>query len=315
MTSHDVVAAARRRLGTRRVGHAGTLDPLATGVLVLLSEEATKLSPFLTASAKRYLAWVALGASTPTLDAEGPIEEAHPAPAAALDRARVEAAGRAFLGLSEQRPPAFSAVKRGGERSYAAARRGEASEPPPRPVAYHSVELLALAPKRSGLPRTFAPTPQGWRPAPDGRAFTLPPELAELPTALFSLEVAAGTYVRSFARDLGEALGVPTHLAGLVRTGAGRVDLADCAPLEALGEAPGLRPEDALPHPRLTLDAETARAVRQGRRVSLPVSGTTLLLDEDGELVAMVEPETPASRGEEGTGTVRRVRVLRAWQR
>lgn len=314
LTSHDVVAAARRKLGTRRVGHAGTLDPLATGVLTLLSEEATKLSPYLTAGAKRYLAWVAFGASTPTLDAEGPLEEQAPAEAlAGLTPERIAAAAAPFLTLTSQKPPAFSAIKRQGERSYQAARRGEAVEPPARPVAYHEVELLAFAPTRERLPTTFAPGAGGWAPSPSGRGFDLPPTLATLPTALVRLEVAAGTYVRSFARDLGAALGVPAHLAGLVRTGAGGIDLADCAPLDELGERPGLHPLEALPYPRLDLDAATATAVRQGKKLSLPLSGVTVLVDERGELAAIVEPR--AEPDAQGTPGVRPIRILRAWQR
>lgn len=108
LTSHDVVARARRLLATRRVGHAGTLDPLATGVLVVLSEEATKLSQFLTASNKRYLAWVALGAGTPTLDAEGPVAEtADSKVLTQITAGQVADAARQFLNLTTQRPPAF----------------------------------------------------------------------------------------------------------------------------------------------------------------------------------------------------------------
>lgn len=321
LTSHDVVATARRRLGTRRVGHAGTLDPLATGVLTLLSEESTKLSPYLTAGVKRYLAWVAFGASTPTLDAEGPIEErAAPDALAALSHERIAAAAAPFLRLTSQRPPAFSAIKQQGERSYQAARRGELVEPPARPVAYHQVELLAFAPARDQLPQAFAPGEGGWAPAVGGRRFDLPPTLAELPTALIRLEVAAGTYVRSFARDLGAALGLPAHLAGLVRTGAGAIDLADCAPLDELGEHDGLHPLETLSYPRLELDAATATAVRQGKKLSLPLSGVTVLVDERGELTAIVEPRdgaeaTGSGDHAEGTGTARPIRILRAWQR
>jgi len=316
LTSHDVVAEARRRLGTRRVGHAGTLDPLATGVLTLLVGEATKLSPYLTASAKRYLAWVAFGAGTPTLDAEGPVTAtADAVRLRALSPAAIAAVAGRFLELTEQRPPAYSAVKQGGERSYAAARRGEVVEPPARPVAYHRVELLAFAPRRAELPGRFAPGPDGWAPAASGRAFDLPPELAELPTALLRLEVGAGTYVRAFARDLGAALGVPAHLAGLVRTGAGGIDLARCTPLHALGEAEGLAPSEALDLPSLRLDAATALAVRQGKRLSLPLTGTTVLVDPDGQLAAIVEPREPRAPGGEAASTPVPVRILRAWQR
>lgn len=300
LSSHDVVARARRLLGTRRVGHAGTLDPLASGVLVLLTEEATKLSPFLTASDKEYLAWVAFGLGTPTLDAEQPEDAAtltwaEPGATAALTRESVAAAARTFLDVTEQRPPAFSAIKQGGTRSYAAARRGETTEPPARPVAYRHVEVLAFAPLRGGLPANAGP---------DGRPFRLPPELAELPCALVSLTVAAGTYVRSFARDLGAALGVPAHLAGLVRTRAGKVRLTDCSPLEGVAGAAPLDPVALLPYPRIDLDAAAALAVRQGKQVTLGLTSTAALVDEDGALAAVVEP-----------GAGGRLRYLRVWQR
>jgi len=345
LTSHDVVARARRNLGTRRVGHAGTLDPLATGVLVLLADESTKLSPYLTAGDKRYLAWVALGAGTPTLDAEGPLTDtAEPQALRTLTGEGIAESAAAFLGVTSQKPPAFSAVKQQGQRSYAAARRGEIEEPPARPVKYHAVELLAFGPSREDLPQRFGPTPAGWRANPEGRTFELPPTLAELPTALFALSVGAGTYVRSFARDLGSALGVPAHLAGLVRTGAGGIDLSDCAALEELGNTPGIDPLTALSQPKLLVDEATALALRQGKRIQLPVSELTVAHEADGALVALVEPLAPAEHGapaepaaadppaagnaageagrhqavaadHRGTPTVQPVRVVRAWQR
>lgn len=307
ITSHDAVARARRLLGIRRVGHAGTLDPLATGVLVLLSEEATKLSPFLSASRKSYLAWVAFGLGTPTLDAEAPADDGDLAwrDAAGLTRERVVEAASAFLEVREQRPPAYSAIKQAGQRSYAAARRGEALEPPARAVAYFKVDLLGFAPRRADLPTTFAPSASGWAAAPDvsGYTFELPPELAQLPCALFSLEVAAGTYVRSFARDLGALLATPAHLAGLVRVAAGAIELTHCSPLEEIATAPRLDPVTAIDLPKVELDSKVAVAVRQGKQVGLDISGTTLLLDEDGKVAAVVEPA-----GE-------RMRYLRVWQR
>lgn len=316
LTSHDVVARARRLLNTRRVGHAGTLDPLATGVLTLLVDEATKLSPFLTASNKRYLAWVALGGGTPTLDAEGPLTETvEPKALAFLHAEKIEAAAREFTNVTEQRPPAYSAVKQAGQRSYAAARRGEAEEPPARPVRYLAVQLLGFARQRELLPDRFLRTPAGWRPDPAGRTFELPPTLADLPTALFALEVGAGTYVRAFARDLGAALGLPAHLAGLVRTGAGSLDLADCSTLEDLGGTPGIAPLAALSHPKLEVDAATALALRQGKKLALPVTELTAAHDAKGDLVAMVEPRDPDGDAALGTRSVRPVRVVRAWQR
>jgi tRNA pseudouridine55 synthase len=289
-TSHDVVARARRLLGTRRVGHAGTLDPLASGVLLILSEEATKLSPWLTGSDKHYLAWIAFGAGTPTLDAEGPID-AWGDPAA-IDAPRLQAAFAPFLTLREQVPPRFSAVKREGRASYRAARLGVEEPPlPARPAGYRSLELLAYGP-RAALPDRFGPSEAGWRPRDDGRPFELPPPLAALPTALVALRVAAGTYVRAFARDLGAALGVPAHLAGLVRTRAGDVDLASAVPLDALAGAAGIAAADALPLPRRTVDDGQAARLRQGQRLpvhELPGDGATALLDPRGELVAIAE--------------------------
>ncbi|MEX2501705.1 MAG: hypothetical protein WD336_04960 [Trueperaceae bacterium] len=273
-TSHDLVARARRALGTRRVGHAGTLDPLASGVLLLLSGDATKLSPWLTGSDKAYLAWVAFGADTPTWDAEGPI--ARRGDPAGLHAEAIEREARVFLAVREQVPPRFSAIKRGGVASYEAARRNlgheddgdEAAAMPPRAAGYRSVRLLAFGP-RDRLPDRFGPGPAGWEPQPGGRALPLPPALTALPTALFALEVAAGTYVLAFARDLGEALGVPAHLAGLVRTRAGGVPLERTVPPDAVADAPGLTEADALPLPKRTLDQEQARRVRNGQR--LPV--------------------------------------------
>lgn len=316
LTSHDVVARARRLLGTRRVGHAGTLDPLATGVLTLLVGEATKLSPFLTASNKRYLAWVAFGAGTPTLDAEGPLTDAVEQRALAfLHGEQIEAAARAFTAVALQRPPAYSAVKQAGQRSYAAARRGEAEEPPARPVQYLAVRLLGFARRRELLPDRFLRTPAGWLPDPAGRAFELPPTLADLPTALFKLEVGAGTYVRAFARDLGESLGLPAHLTGLVRTGAGNLDLADCTTLDDLGSASGVEPLAALGQPKLEVDTATALALRQGQKLALPVRELTAVHEADGQLVAMVEPRGDGADEELGTPAARPVRVVRAWQR
>ncbi|MCW5821040.1 MAG: hypothetical protein KIT12_14145, partial [Trueperaceae bacterium] len=191
------------------------------------------------------------------------------------------------------------------------------------------VAVLAFAPRRGDLPHGFAPRrwdpPAGsapgpadptqgakgagrsaWRPsdAPGGRGFDLPPELAELPCALVSVTVAAGTYVRSFARDLGARLGVPAHLAGLVRVRAGKVDLADCSPLDAVSSATPLDPVALLPYPCAHLDDRAATAVRQGKQVELGLTGTTALVDGEGNLAAIVEP------GPDG-----RVRYARVWQR
>jgi tRNA pseudouridine55 synthase len=283
------------------VGHAGTLDPLATGVLLILVDEATKLSGYLTGHDKRYLAWLTFGAGTPTLDAEGPITSR--GDTSLIDENAIRAALEPFTTLTEQRPPAFSAIKQAGERSYAAARRGELVEPPARPVAYRELTLLAFAPSRSELPTRFAPAASHggqptWLPRADGRAFDLPARLDEdqpLPTALVSLSVAAGTYVRSFARDLGAALGTPAHLSGLVRVASGGIDLSSASPLDTLVEATPVPATTALGLPVVPLDDGTKTAVRHGKRPPLALSGRTALVDAAHELVAIVEPTEDGS--------------------
>ena len=300
VTSHDVVARARKLLKTKRVGHAGTLDPLATGVLVILTEDATKLSPFLTASDKTYLAWVSFGASTPTLDAEGPTSER--GDASHLTREEVKGVLPPFLELTEQLPPQYSAIKKGGVKGYEAARKGEDLELSPRPAGYKSTELLDFAETRDALPQTFSYDQRGWRPSDEGRAFDLPEPLAALPTALLSVEVQAGTYIRAFARDLGAALGVLAHLSGLVRTKAGRSGLEDAIHLDNLPNETGKSKADALPYPLVKLNAREVTKVRQGQRLSLDLSERVGLVNEVGELVAVAEP-----RGDKFT-------LLRVWQ-
>lgn len=291
-TSHDVVARARRLLGTRRVGHGGTLDPLATGVLVVLADDATKLSPFLTGSDKAYLAWVAFGVGTPTLDAEGPVSAR--ADAGHVDGERVAAALPPFLALREQRPPDFAAVKRGGVKGYEAARRGEPLDLPPRPAGYRALELLGFGPLAK-VPRGWRAAPAGW--APDGPAAPLPEALdPRAPTAVVALTVRSGTYVRAFARDLGAALGVPAHLAGLRRTRAGAVDLASAVPPDALREAAALDPVALLGLPTVALDADAARRLRDGRRVAADGPERAALVDPGGHLVAVAEAQAGAWR-------------------
>lgn len=187
MTSHDVVARVRRVLRTRTVGHAGTLDPMATGVLLVLVGEATKLSQFLTLEQKSYVAEVRFGRSTDSFDADGNTVEERPLPpggvtAEALEQALVEERARTL-----QVPPAVSAIKIGGVRSHRLARRGEAPELEPRAIRVASLVLRDHAEDRATL----------------------------------ALTVSKGYYVRSLARDLGERLGVPAHLAALRRTWSG----------------------------------------------------------------------------------------------
>jgi len=278
MTSHDVVAAVRRRLprGTK-VGHTGTLDPFATGVLPVVIGKATRLSQFLTASRKRYRACVTFGVATDSGDRTGaPIETANPAALEALDAAAVERVLATLVGAHLQVPPAHSAKKVEGERAYTLARRGDVVDLPAVEVTAHALSLVA------------------WDDT--------------LKTAMLELEVSAGYYVRSLARDVGTRLGVPAHLSALRRTGSGEWCLEDAHTLaEVMQAAPedfaSLRqPMSALLRswPAIVLDARQVQAALAGRLVELQpgqAADVTLergararLLDEAGDLVALARP-------------------------
>jgi len=288
LSSHDVVARTRKLLKTRQVGHAGTLDPLATGVLVLLVKEATKLSPFLTAADKHYLSWVSFGAGTPTLDAEGPIDKE--GDASHLSAETISAALPPFLDLTEQVPPQYSAIKKGGVKGYEAARKGEVLKLETRPATYKKIEMLAFEPDRADLPTAFSLTPEGiWKANEQGLHVTLPEPLGNFPTALFYVSVGAGTYIRAFARDLGEALGVPAHLSGLVRTRSGRNGLERAVKLEKIADAEGVSAADALPYPLIKLSDEEVARVRQGQRLGLEFENRVGLVSKVNELVAVAE--------------------------
>ncbi len=284
LTSHDVVDRARERLGTRKVGHTGTLDPLATGVLVLASGPSTKLVSFLTGEDKEYIAWVSFGATTPTLDAEGPLEEGPPPTFTPRD---LEQALRHFLTLKEQVPPAYSAVKVGGVRAYEAARQGKRLVLEPRPVAYREVELLSLDPEVRA--HRIAPGPSGWRLDARGRRVTLPKPLGRYPTAVVRLAVGSGTYVRAFARDLGEMLGTKAFLSGLVRTRVGRVSLEAAVRLDALSPKAALLETEVLPYPVVELAHAEVRRVIEGVPLPIPARGLVALTNKQGRLVAVAE--------------------------
>jgi tRNA pseudouridine55 synthase len=233
-TSHDVVSRARRALREKRIGHTGTLDPLATGVLALVIGKATRLAPFLSASDKEYEATVRLGAATDTYDALGRPASSGSTPVAEIDAAHIQRALARFHGTFEQVPPPFSAKKIAGVPAYKLARKQKDVALAAVPVTVHSIELLELA---SGAAR-------------------------------LRMLTSAGFYVRSLAHDLGAALGCGGHLEGLRRTRAGRFGLDRAVPLEALEQNPEMAiaqivpvadvlPE--LPSIRLT-DAGAARA-------------------------------------------------------
>ena len=202
-TSHDIVAQARRIFGTREVGHAGTLDPMATGVLLLLFGEATKLSGFLTRDSKRYLATVYLGRATDSLDADGRTTQEVPFAPEQVSEQAVEAALAAERARLAQVPPAVSAIKVAGQRAYALTRAGNAPELAEREVRVASLVLVSR-------------------------------EAQELTV---EMEVSKGYYVRALARDLGAALGFPAHLTQLRRLASGRFDLNDACAWPAGPEA------------------------------------------------------------------------------
>ncbi len=264
-TSHDLVARARRALGTRAVGHAGTLDPFATGLLVLLVGKATRLARFVGDQPKTYLATAVLGARTDTDDATGAALPGGPGPVP-VDRAAVAEAMAGFRGTAAQRPPAYSAKKVGGVRSYRRARRGEAVALAPVEVTVHAIELVEWAP----------------------------------PRVTFRATVSAGTYVRALARDLGERLGCGAHLESLRREAIGTLRVEDAVPPDAVGPA-ALRPARlAVAHlPAVELDDAAAAAVGHGRPVpgDAALAGHVALLAR-GALAAVARAEAGLLRPE-----------------
>lgn len=262
-TSHDVVAMMRKRLSTRRVGHAGTLDPMATGVLVVMVGEATKLGPYLIADDKRYAAEVTFGTATDSFDADGEIVAEAPLPDwwAPEGEARIMAALEVEETRTEQKPPALSAIKVKGKSAHARVRAGEEVDLPARPVAVRKLTLEALSGARAQL----------------------------------SVDVAKGYYVRSLARDLGEALGVPAHLTALRRTSSGAFSVEESIAPEVV-TVDHLMPLVAaatrtLSVCRLTETGEAhARCggpMRAGDFAEMGPSGTAAWLNPDGVLVAI----------------------------
>lgn len=290
-TSHDAVARARRLLQTRRVGHTGTLDPLAGGVLVLASDSSTKTVQFMEHDEKEYLAWICFGAATPTLDAEGPISHAATHD---LTEADVCAVLPQFLGDIQQRPPQYSAISVDGQRAYAAARAGREIELPPRSVRIHALSLLGSAPSLAAAPRDFAQLSAlgALHLPPEGEA-ALPAPLGDFFTVLLHAHVGSGTYIRSLARDLGEALGVPAYLGGLLRTRAGRFSLAQTVNLDDLPSAVGFSDLEALPFERLEVDEQSARKIVQGKRPPTTHTGRFTLTFE-GKLLAVADGDGEA---------------------
>ena len=270
-TSHDVVALVRRLAATKRVGHGGTLDPFASGVLPVFLGHGTRVVEYHLGDRKAYRATVCFGASSTTDDLEG---ELTPATGEAPDRAAVEAAMPAFFGSISQRPPAYSAVKVAGRRAYALARAGEAVELASRDVTIHDLAMVS------------------W----DGSD-------PDQPVAVLDVLCSAGTYIRALARDLGESLGSAAYLGALTRTASGPFVLADATPLDDIrsaaadgpaGLAPYLRPIDAGLEalPEIALTELEVMAIAKGQYVR-PTAGIPAPADHyrlrapDGGLVGI----------------------------
>lgn len=264
-TSHAIVGRARKAWGTRRVGHAGTLDPLATGVLVLGVGPATRLLGHLSGQDKEYVATMAFGVATDSDDSQGDVIRA---PGARLSAADVESAMRPWRGAVRQRPSAVSAVHVDGRRAHELVRSGHQVDMPERDVTISALELLDV------------------REA----------EMAGARVTLIDARVvcSAGTYVRALARDMGESLGVGGHVTALRRTRSGAFTIAEACSVDDFGSAALLSPGEAARRslPSIDVPESDVRSVRHGVRIDwpddAPVSGTVAFLHE-GDLLALAE--------------------------
>jgi len=263
MTSHDVVQRVRRVLGIRGAGHTGTLDPFATGLLVVLLGRATRLARFVETQFKTYLATARLGIRTDTDDLTGRVMETSDA-VGQLSEEQVAASLAGFLGTQPQRPPQYSAKHVGGERSYAKARRGELVELPEAAVTVRRIEVVEF----------------------------------KAPLVTFRAEVSAGTYIRAIARDLGQRLGVGAHVTVLRREAIGSLRVEDAVPLDELSPAAIISARSVLGNlPTVELDQTERAAVVHGRAVEdrgaagQRDSGMAVALLGDGELVAVARAD------------------------
>lgn len=269
-TSHDVVAMARRALGIRRIGHTGTLDPFATGLLLLCIDRATRLSEYLTGLDKVYEATARLGVATDTLDGTGTVT-AETEAWQELAEPEIRAAWLEQTGRRIQAPPSYSAKKVDGRRAYERARAGEAVAPDPVEVVIHSMEVLAV----------------------DG------------PDVRFRMRCSSGTYVRAVARDAGDTLGVGAHLTSLRRTGIGGFTMGMALPVDRLDDrgavaAALISPLEALAHlPKIDLDDDEVEKVGHGQALSAgdrAIGSDVVVLAAGGRLVAVAERDGASLR-------------------
>ena len=263
LTSHDVVQVIRRGTNIQRAGHTGTLDPRASGVLVILIGPAVRLSEYVSASDKRYQAIIRLGATTDTYDEEGKETTSTPVE---ITEVQFETALKKFIGEIEQIPPPYSAVKVDGKKAYDLARKGEEVELSPRIINVYNLELLEWAP----------------------------------PEAVIDVYCSSGTYVRSLANDLGNELGCGAHLVGLRRTKSGRFTLRDAVPLRKLRDAfeAGNWYQYLIPAaealsdwPAVELDPQELETIKHGNKIASKPGSTGWVrgISQQGELVALLE--------------------------
>ncbi len=274
MTSHDVVQIIRSGTGIRRAGHTGTLDPRASGVLVILIGPAVRLSEFVSASDKRYQAILRLGSTTDTYDAEGRFTRQSSAPVNVSEE-KFEEALKQFVGEIEQTPPPFSAVKMHGRKAYEMVRQGEEVDLAPRKIQVYHLEVLEWAP----------------------------------PEVVIDVHCSSGTYVRSLANDMGTVLGCGAYLIGLRRTKSGRFSLRDAIPLRKLQDAflagnwyQYLIPaaEALADWPAVELNPDDVEEVKHGHRVKAAADakpGLVRGVSMAGELIAIME----LAHGEDGS--------------
>lgn len=256
MTSHDVVSRVRREFGTRKVGHAGTLDPMATGVLILGIERGTKFLAHIVTATKAYNATISLGASTTTDDFEGEIISQ--TSAAHITDAEILSAIANLTGDIMQKPAKVSAIKIDGKRAYQRVRDGEDVDIPARPVTVNRFEVL---------------------------------ESRQSPREVdVVVECSSGTYIRSLARDLGEALGVGGHLTALRRTEVGPFSLDDASPLDSMELSLNLDEAVVRCYPRLDVTAEESHKLAMGQWLEpRGVKGTYAAVGPDGRSIALVK--------------------------
>lgn len=267
MSSHDVVNRVRRACSERRVGHAGTLDPDASGVLVVGIGQGTRLMGLLTAEKKSYVARITFGSQTTTDDAEGEILKTAPVPSWILDKEKAQAYLHSLVGEHMQVPPAYSAISVDGVRSYARARAGLDVQLEPRPITIYSALLIDIDTS------------------------------AEAPSWICALEVSKGCYIRSIARDIGQSCDSAAHISQLMRASSGSISLEHCVELQDL-EAPdfsvsrhALDPVVALGVPRRTLSADELSAASCGKKLNLLPNQSS---SEEPSLAALVQGDQVA---------------------